>query len=101
MVLRQPDLFHVFLQVPVPLLLFLCLLVLVLVVGLVVEFEEHRQEEVAVVVEGHVVVVRYVGLQCLFCTRPTMTEIKEIHRCLSSRPVPLVYTLDNDCCGIR
>ena len=55
MVLQQPDLFHVSLQVPVPLLLMVALVV-----------KEHRQEEVAVGVEGHVVVVRYVELRCLF-----------------------------------
>ena len=66
MVLQELDLFCVLLQVPVPLLLYLCLIVLV--VGLVVRLmvEEHRQEEVAVGVEGHVVMVRYVELQCLF-----------------------------------
>ena len=95
MVLQQPDLFHVFLQVPVPLLLFLCL-----VEPARLTVEEHRQEEVAVGVEEHLVVVRYVKLQCLF-TRPMMLEMLVIRRCHSSRPVPLVCTLDNDCCGTR
>ena len=95
MMLQQPHLFHVFLQVPVPILLFMCL---VEPAGLVVE--EHRQEEVAVGVEEDVVVVRYVELQCLF-TRPMMLQMLGMCRCHSSRPFPLVFTLDNDCCGMR
>ena len=69
------DLPHVFLQVPVPLLLFLRLVVLM--VGVVVG--EHRQEEVARGVEGHVVVVGYVELQCFFM-RSMMLETQEIRR---------------------
>ena len=66
MVLQELDLFCVLLQVPVPLLLYLCWIVLVvrLVVRLMVE--KRRQEKVAVGVEGHVVMVRYMELQCLF-----------------------------------
>ena len=103
LVLQQPDLVDVFLQVPVPLLLFLCLVVVVVVVvvgvGLVVEV--HRQGEVAVGKEGHVVLVRYVELHCLFFTRPMMTSIKGISRCNSSRRVPLACTLVTDCSGTR
>ena len=99
MVLQQPDLVDVFLQVPVPLLLFLCLVVVVVRVGRMVE--GHRQGEVAVGKEGHVVFVRYVELHCLFFTRPIMTSIKGISRCNSSRRVPLACTLVTDCCGTQ
>ena len=99
MVLQQPDLVHVFLQVPVPFLLFLCLVVVVVVVVVRLVVEEHMQGEVAVGKEGHVVVVRYVEMQCLFCTRPMMTSIMGVSRCTSSRHVPLACTLVTDCCG--
>ena len=65
-------------QVPMP-LLFLCVVVVVVVVVDVVE--EHRQEGVALGLEGHVVVVRYVELQCLCYMNHMMMQIKGIHRC--------------------
>ena len=101
MVLQQPDLVDVFLQVPVPLLLFLCLVAVVVRLGLGLVVEVHRQGEVAVGKEGHVVLVRYVELHCLFFTRPMMTSIKGISRCNSSRRVPLACTLVTDCCGTQ
>lgn len=65
-------------------LLFLCVVMDVV--------EEHRLEEVAGGMEGHMVVARYVKKQCPCCINRMMMLIKEIRRCSSNRCVRLELT---------